>query len=50
MIYGVVLLAACMFIGSFVRNLLGLLTGLNSDIGGRITGGEKGISAVGMFA
>ena len=34
MIYGVALLAGCMFIGSFVGNLLGLLTGLNSDIGG----------------
>ncbi len=34
MIYGVALLAGCMFIGSFVGNLLGLWTGLNSDIGG----------------
>ncbi len=34
MIYGVALLAGCMFVGSFVGNLLGLLTGLNSDIGG----------------
>ncbi len=34
MIYGVALLAGCMFIGSYVGNLLGLLTGLNSDIGG----------------
>lgn len=34
MIYGVALLAGCMFAGSFVGNLLGLLTGLNSDIGG----------------
>ncbi len=34
MIYGVALLAGCMLIGSFVGNLLGLLTGLNSDIGG----------------
>ena len=33
-IYGVALLAGCMFVGSFVGNLLGLLTGLNSDIGG----------------
>ena len=34
MIYGVALLAGCMFVGSFVGNLLGLLTGLDSDIGG----------------
>lgn len=34
MIYGVALLAGCMFAGSFIGNLLGLLTGLNSDIGG----------------
>ncbi len=34
MIYGVALLAGCMLIGSYVGNLLGLLTGLNSDIGG----------------
>ncbi|MBQ4517927.1 MAG: malonate transporter subunit MadL [Clostridia bacterium] len=34
MIYGVALLAGCMFAGSFVGNLLGILTGLNSDIGG----------------
>lgn len=34
MIYGVALLAACAFLGSLVGNLLGLLTGLNSDIGG----------------
>lgn len=34
MIYGVALLAGCMFVGSFLGNLLGLLTGLNSDIGG----------------
>ncbi len=34
MIYGVALLAACMFVGSFVGNLLGLVTGLDSDIGG----------------
>lgn len=33
-IYGVALLAGCMFVGSFLGNLLGLLTGLNSDIGG----------------
>ena len=34
MIYGVALLAGCTLIGSFIGNLLGLLTGLNSDIGG----------------
>ena len=34
MIYGVALLAGCMFVGSFIGNLLGLLTGLHSDIGG----------------
>lgn len=34
MIYGVALLAGCMLVGSFAGNLLGLLTGLNSDIGG----------------
>ncbi len=34
MIYGVALLAGCMFVGSFLGNILGLLTGLNSDIGG----------------
>lgn len=34
MIYGVALLAACMFAGSLVGNLLGLATGLDSDIGG----------------
>ena len=34
MIYGVALLAGCMFIGSFIGNILGILTGLNSDIGG----------------
>ena len=34
MIYGVALLAGCMFVGSFFGNVLGLLTGLNSDIGG----------------
>ena len=34
MIYGVALLAGCMFAGSFIGNLLGLLTGLGSDIGG----------------
>ena len=34
MIYGVALLAGCMFVGSFIGNILGLLTGLGSDIGG----------------
>lgn len=34
MIYGVALLSGCMFIGSLIGNLLGLLTGLNSDVGG----------------
>ena len=34
MIYGVALLSGCMLIGSIVGNLLGLWTGLNSDIGG----------------
>ena len=34
MIYGVALLAACMFAGGFLGNLLGLLIGLNSDVGG----------------
>lgn len=34
MIFGVALLAACFFLGSFIGNLLGLATGLNSDIGG----------------
>lgn len=34
MIYGVALLAGCAFVGSFIGELLGLLTGLNSDIGG----------------
>ena len=34
MIYGVALLAGCMFVGSFFGNILGLLTGLNSDICG----------------
>lgn len=33
-IYGVALLAGCMLVGSFVGNVLGILTGLNSDIGG----------------
>ncbi len=34
MIYGVALLSACAFIGSLIGNLLGLITGLNSNIGG----------------
>lgn len=34
MIYGVALLAGCMFAGSFIGSILGLLTGINSDIGG----------------
>ncbi len=34
MIYGVAVLAACMLVGTFVGNVLGLLIGLNSDIGG----------------
>ncbi len=33
-IYGVALLSGCMLVGSFVGNVLGILTGLNSDIGG----------------
>lgn len=34
MIYGVATLAACMFIGQLLGNILGLLTGTGSDIGG----------------
>ena len=34
MIYGVALLSGCMLVGSFIGNVLGILTGLNSDIGG----------------
>ena len=34
MIYGVAILAGCAFLGSFIGNILGLLTGINSDIGG----------------
>ena len=34
MIYGVALLSGCMLVGSFIGNLLGLWTGLGSDIGG----------------
>lgn len=34
MIYGVAILAACMFLGTTIGNIIGLLTGINSDIGG----------------
>lgn len=34
MIYGVAILAACMFLGTTFGNIIGLLTGINSDIGG----------------
>ncbi len=34
MIYGVGLLAGCMLVGSFIGEILGALTGVNSDIGG----------------
>lgn len=34
MIYGVAILAACMFLGTTLGNVIGLLTGINSDIGG----------------
>lgn len=34
MIYGVALLSGCMFVGSFIGNILGLITGVNSDVGG----------------
>ncbi len=34
MIYGVAVLSGCAFLGSLIGNVLGLLTGLNSDIGG----------------
>lgn len=34
MIYGVALLSGCMLIGSFIGNLIGLWTGLGSDVGG----------------
>ncbi len=34
MIYGVATLSICMMAGSFIGNLLGLLTGINSDVGG----------------
>lgn len=34
MIYGVAILASCMFFGSIIGNLIGIATGLNSDVGG----------------
>lgn len=34
MIYGVAILALCMFLGTTVGEVIGLLTGINSDIGG----------------
>ena len=34
MIYGVAILAACMFLGTTFGNIIGLLTGINSDVGG----------------
>ncbi len=34
MIYGVAILALCMFLGTTVGEIIGLLTGINSDIGG----------------
>ncbi len=34
MIYGVAILAACMLLGTTVGELIGLLTGINSDVGG----------------
>lgn len=34
MIYGVAILAACMFLGTTIGEIIGLLTGINSDIGG----------------
>ena len=34
MIFGVAILAGCMLVGSFIGELLGLLTGIKSDIGG----------------
>ena len=34
MIFGVALLAACLFVGSYLGNLIGLWTGLGSDVGG----------------
>ncbi len=34
MIFGVALLAGCMFVGMFIGSILGQLTGIGSDIGG----------------
>ncbi len=34
MIYGVAILAACMLLGTTVGELIGLLTGINADVGG----------------
>ncbi len=34
MIYGVAILAACMFLGTTIGEIIGLLTGVNSDVGG----------------
>ena len=34
MIYGVSILAACMFLGKLIGNLLGVITGAGTDIGG----------------
>ena len=34
MIYGVALLSGCILISSFIGNLIGLWTGLGSDVGG----------------
>ncbi len=34
MIYGVAILAACMFLGTTIGEIIGLLTGINSDVGG----------------
>ena len=34
MIYGVALLSACTFLGKFLGNIIGILTGANRDIGG----------------
>lgn len=34
MIYGVALLSLCTFLGKFLGNIIGLITGINRDIGG----------------
>lgn len=34
MIYGVAILAGCMFLGTTLGEIIGLLTGINSDVGG----------------